>query len=131
METELLSWLRSRSSVQLYAKQEGVDARCGQGCSRCAGIVSSAESTISSRIGVLLLQSRPNTSFNWFRVNSTRGQLDTCVELTACRADSCVELTLVKSKHGSRLMWKKSKMQRKNKRRKALHKISLTITLSN
>jgi len=35
-----------------------------------------------------------------FRVNSTRGQLDTCVELTVCRVDSCVELTLVKSTHG-------------------------------
>jgi len=48
-----------------------------------------------------------------FRVNSTRGQLDTCIELTACRVDSCVELTLVKSTHGqldtSRLVWKKVK----------------------
>jgi len=40
-------------------------------------------------------------------VKSTRGQLD--------RVDSC----------------EKSKMQRKNKRRRALHKITLTITLSN
>ena len=35
-----------------------------------------------------------------FRVNSTHGQLDTCVELTVCRVDSCVELTLVNSTHG-------------------------------
>ena len=50
-------------------------------------------------------------SWERFRVNSTRGQLDTCVKLTACRVDSCVELTLVKSTNGqldtSRLMWKK------------------------
>ena len=28
-----------------------------------------------------------------FRVNSTRGQLDTCDELTACRVDSCVSIS--------------------------------------
>ena len=34
-----ISWLRIvGGSVQLYADQEGVDARRGQGCSRCGGV---------------------------------------------------------------------------------------------
>jgi len=32
----------------------------------------------------VLVQENAFTRVSWFRVNSTRGQLDTCVELTAC-----------------------------------------------
>lgn len=38
--------------------------------------------------------------FNRFTVNSTRGQIDTCVKLTTCQVNLCVEMTLVKLTHG-------------------------------
>jgi len=62
------------------------------------------ESPVLIESSAVVLRLKLGEVYGWvvvgFRVNSTRRQLDTCVELTACRVDSCVELTLVKSTHG-------------------------------